>query len=492
MYRTLLLLSVVAAQCANPIVRREWRQLNAEEKRRFLNAVQRLHDRPAGGADPSTWNYAQFAQVHWDFQQANHDRPPFLPWHREYIHQYEVALRSIDSAVSLPYWDWTIDSQNPAGSDVLAPQNFGLDGAPRTHCLETGVAAGWPSIANPNGCLKRCNQFGSMYPPEAVAAIISRATEFQQFATSVENGPHGVVHIQVAGQCGDFGTMASANDPIFFLHHAMVDKIWWRWQTGCSDFLNKYQGSLSTSMPPFAANIGQVMSTTGGGGSSLCYSYSQSDGDVPLNLNCPSSRTATTSTGTAAPSPTTNPFEFWLERSIQNLVPGSESLRVQNLSHVGLVSSSLNRRDLGYLRDAKDHMVLQNVVVPVGYPTALPTVTGELKATATVTATMDGAYPTATPTIIEYVWNTNYTVHAPPAQNFTDLVHLRYPTPLKSDFIQMMRLNENEVRNVENFVKMVVDKYNNQDGYVSPAALQNYHQHNKLGRWKPKCHPKNQ
>jgi hypothetical protein len=491
--RILLLIAAVVSQCSNPLVRREWRQLSSDEKSRFLAAVQQLHDRPPGSSEPSTWNYAQFAQIHWDYQQPNHDRPLFFPWHRDYIYHYERALRTIDSTISLPYWDWTLDSQNPAASDILSPSNFGSNGQPGTNCVRTGVAAGWSSLANSNGgCLKRCNQFGSLYPPEAVAAILNRATEFRDFANAIENGPHGAVHIQMGGQCGDFSSMASANDPIFFMHHAMVDKIWWKWQTGCSDFQNKYSGQISATMPPFPETVSRIMSTNGEGGSPLCYTYSQSGGDVPLRLNCPSNRTS--STGSASPSPTVdiNFNEFWLEQWIQQLVPGTEAKRATNLTHNSSRASLIRRNLLAVnsIVSSSKSSPTSSAVVPEGYPNGNVQSTATTSGAAlTATATLDGVYPTPTQTTIVYQWNPAYTVKAPPAQNFTDIVHLRHPTPLKNDFIKKMHLNEKEVRNVENFVKMIIDDYNNRDGYLSPAALKNF-QSNSPRRVKPKCHKK--
>ncbi len=106
-----------------------------------------------------------------------------------------------------------MDSQNPGASDILSSNFFGSDGDPVTHCMTTGVASGWQGMANSNGCLKRCNQFGALYAPEAVTAIINRATEFTRLSEPIENGPHGAVHIQLGGECGDFSSMASANDP---------------------------------------------------------------------------------------------------------------------------------------------------------------------------------------------------------------------------------------------------------------------------------------
>jgi tyrosinase len=43
-----------------------------------------------------------------------HGRPIFLPWHRAYLYFFELALRDLQSEVTLPWWDWTADPAIPA------------------------------------------------------------------------------------------------------------------------------------------------------------------------------------------------------------------------------------------------------------------------------------------------------------------------------------------------------------------------------------------
>jgi len=41
-------------------------------------------------------------------------------------------------------------------------------------------------------------------------------------------GLHGAGHFSIGGDAGD--VYSSPNDPAFFLHHAMLDRVWWLWQ----------------------------------------------------------------------------------------------------------------------------------------------------------------------------------------------------------------------------------------------------------------------
>lgn len=133
----------VFGQCSNPVTRKEWRQLSDQEQSAYIDAVKQIKARPEGPqSNPSQWNFDQFAKVHYDYQADNHSKAPFLPWHRIFIQRYEDALKSINQHIVLPYWDWTVDSQNPASSDIF--KAFGLNGNPaKDNCMTTGVAANW-------------------------------------------------------------------------------------------------------------------------------------------------------------------------------------------------------------------------------------------------------------------------------------------------------------------------------------------------------------
>src|SRR4051794_30864747 len=41
-------------------------------------------------------------------------------------------------------------------------------------------------------------------------------------------GMHAAGHFAIGGDAGD--VFSSPTDPAFFLHHAMIDRVWWLWQ----------------------------------------------------------------------------------------------------------------------------------------------------------------------------------------------------------------------------------------------------------------------
>ncbi|KAI8901868.1 hypothetical protein BC833DRAFT_535205 [Globomyces pollinis-pini] len=458
------LVANVAAQCSNPSVRKEWSQLSRGEKDAYLNAVTALKNRaPAGRTDYARWNYNQFADLHIEMALDNHSKAPFLPWHRWFIHHYEQALQSVNPSIILPYWDWTLDSENPTAADVF--KDFGLNGNPASgYCMTTGIAKGWTVTAGPNRagkCLVRTNDWSKkLWSPESVTNLL-RTPDFSTFWTSLENGPHGMVHNAIGGANGDFKQMWSTNDPIFFLHHGMVDKVWWRWQSACKENVGKYAGSSSYRLAPYPRTVADVSNTQAG---PFCYTYSASRGDTAFTLDknmCPSGQLGVTTTTAAATATTTS-----TAKATPTNAPTTEGEWLKSLIKQLIVKQTRqSKRDLyaqpnGYGAGNVTTMTLAADV----YSTM-----GAYPVTMTQAA---GSYPSPKPLPV-YKPYPNVTIFAPPIGDLTDKVHIRHIGSLDRDYIINMRMDEYAVRKLEVEARHVIDYYNNLPGYVSPAALVN-------------------
>jgi tyrosinase len=61
-------------------------------------------------------------------------------------------------------------------------------------------------------------------------------TDFSDFTDALED-----IHDNVRGWVGgDMGIVAiAAFDPVFWSHHAMIDRIWWIWQTKNGEYLGQ-------------------------------------------------------------------------------------------------------------------------------------------------------------------------------------------------------------------------------------------------------------
>jgi tyrosinase len=72
---------------------------------------------------------------------------------------------------------------------------------------------------------------GSLLPTQLATEVnfALGETDYVNFNFSLE-GPHGSVHVLVGGGGGDMSSIGrSANDPIFWLHHCNIDRLWNVW-----------------------------------------------------------------------------------------------------------------------------------------------------------------------------------------------------------------------------------------------------------------------
>ena len=173
-----------------------------------------------------------------------HAEPYFFPWHRWFILALENLLRRVDCKITVPYWDWSAESQTWQNSIVWAAQcGLGGDGSPvNTGVFRNGNWQQTPSAVPSNGPLRR--NFGGNVPDCAAIALAHRlgVSEFSTWHDMVQLTLHDSVHCIIGG------TMCSidaANAPEFFLHHGFIDQLWAAWQN---------KGPAFKNLPHFAQN----------------------------------------------------------------------------------------------------------------------------------------------------------------------------------------------------------------------------------------------
>ncbi|MFJ3161859.1 tyrosinase family protein [Streptomyces kanasensis] len=233
--------------------RKNQRDLSAAERRRFVAAVLEL--KRAG-------RYDDFVRTHIAYYGADgesglrtaHMAPSFLPWHRQYLLEFERALQEVDAGVTVPYWDWTHDRSpvgQPWGEDFLGGN--GRRGDLRVTTGPFAYATGdWTINVGVTEDRFLTRDFGHPKDPVELPtrdelAWATRETVYDAapwdstspggFRNRLEGWVpgrgsarlrnHNRVHRWVGGLM--LGA-ASVNDPVFWLHHAFVDAVWSRWQ----------------------------------------------------------------------------------------------------------------------------------------------------------------------------------------------------------------------------------------------------------------------
>ena len=142
------------------------------------------------------------------------DQANFWGWHRMYLYYFERVLRwaAQDETLTLPYWDYTDPAQTALPAEFRDVKSVLYD-AKRDPQKNNGTQKLDPDTTNADAALKESDYL---------------TAEFD-----VEEGVHGNVHCETAVTCpiahmGD--VPVAANDPIFYVHHANIDRLWACWQ----------------------------------------------------------------------------------------------------------------------------------------------------------------------------------------------------------------------------------------------------------------------
>ncbi|GIM91836.1 tyrosinase family protein [Paractinoplanes toevensis] len=189
--------------------------------------------------------------------QCQHFTWYFLPWHRMYLYWFEQIARKFiqDSAAvddetkatwALPYWNYT--DNRPAGTvlqpgalpfrDVL-PEPFRIPGNSgnalfvpgRNVSLSRGGRIDPRSTSTQRALSETDFSRPPMpgIPPGFGGPSVGLHHDFSGSQGALESSPHGGVHVAVGGLMGRQNQ--AALDPIFWLHHANIDRLWETWRT---------------------------------------------------------------------------------------------------------------------------------------------------------------------------------------------------------------------------------------------------------------------
>ena len=231
--------------------RRNVAGLSPQERQHFIDAIIELKTRPSQRGLAN--RYDDYVRVHTDAMNVpiswGHGGPAFTAWHRVLLHKFEEELRSIDPGVSIPFWDWTVDrtaTSAPWFSDLL-----GGDGGPTNPAgsdsgeVVTGPlrhsAGDWDITTGDPGTnddpLDRpylARGFGrrsdaTQLPTPAAQTTALNQSPYSQFLFDLEVPLHNRVHRWVNGQ---MILRASPQDPVFWLHHCNIDRLWGIWMRG--------------------------------------------------------------------------------------------------------------------------------------------------------------------------------------------------------------------------------------------------------------------
>ncbi|KAE8406589.1 hypothetical protein BDV37DRAFT_242850 [Aspergillus pseudonomiae] len=243
--------------CTHPRIRPEWRTLSHAEKTSYIAAAHCLTTTPSPRNSNITV-HDDFSYLHSRTGNYSHNAAPFLPWHRYFLHAYEHALKEYCHYTGpLPYWDWSLDYRNLIESPIWdTDDGFGPSGSSFTsvangRCVDQGPFANWmPTYYEGNyhpHCLSRGFQDETIVTrvgnltvrPDILQGVIRDKSEYFDFLLAVETMSHLTIPYIVQG---DFSKVTAPNDPVFFLHHAQVDRVWWSWQGVHDERRRKYNG----------------------------------------------------------------------------------------------------------------------------------------------------------------------------------------------------------------------------------------------------------
>lgn len=186
-------------------VRKRASAMTVGEQERLIRVISRLIQ---------NGTYGTLASHHANMMHNMHGMNPvgtqrFLPWHRVYLLKLEQAMQAIDPLAFIPYWRWTRNRAVPSWLVNFRP-TVNVPGQGNLTVTRNPPAP------------------GVTLPTQTQVTAVLALPNHTQLTTQLEVGPHNRVHIWCRGTMSFIPTAPA--DPLFWLHHAQVDRLWSLWQ----------------------------------------------------------------------------------------------------------------------------------------------------------------------------------------------------------------------------------------------------------------------
>lgn len=210
----ILIIGLISISTFAQSIRKNYNEMTALERTNLVNAFYQLRLGPDLINDLAVFHGAYFnfdgtpnatqPDIHFNLPDEP-ERDIFLAWHRQQIFELESAMKNINPYITIPYWNSSTDQSinSPLWAQSFMGQ-FNTD---------------WNLNRNLGG--------NDHLPMPSEVNQVQSQTNFLLYSDLMERGPvHHGAHRWVGGV---MSATVSPRDPVFYLHHAFIDKLWKEW-----------------------------------------------------------------------------------------------------------------------------------------------------------------------------------------------------------------------------------------------------------------------
>lgn len=250
-------------------VRKNANKISPAEQQRWLNAMLAINQ--SGAFDP--FRHMHIQASHYEA----HSRQGFLAWHRAYLVDLERELQTVDPSVCIPYWKFDEKAENVFSATFMGKpvkdEEGGWDPQPVFEPKPGHPLLKWRTYVDPQvsatqgpaGVIDRqpqgwdpTTQTGkASYPPfktDKETLDHGKDGVFLLFEY-MQGNPHGVAHSGLFTKASFLHATATApRDPLFFMLHCNVDRLWAMWQKTHMNYDGDEMGNAQSTRVGHRAN----------------------------------------------------------------------------------------------------------------------------------------------------------------------------------------------------------------------------------------------